>query len=81
MGLTYGRRPHIVLLSSQPLELTYEEIDKMPKLNKTATMELTAFEWKIITIALNEASTMPNASKQLADEITELVAVQTGATI
>ena len=53
----------------------------MPKLNKTATMELTAFEWKIIRIALDEAQTMPNACKQLSDELAELVAVQTGADI
>ena len=45
-------------------------------LRKTATMEFTAFEWKIIVLALNEAQTMPNASKQLGDEIAELVSVQ-----
>jgi hypothetical protein len=43
---------------------------------KTATMELTEFEWKIIGMALSEAQTMPNASKQLAEEIAELIAVQ-----
>jgi hypothetical protein len=53
----------------------------MSKSTKTATMELTKHQWQIITIALNEATTLPNASKQLAAEITELVAVQTGATI
>jgi hypothetical protein len=44
---------------------------------KTATLELTTFEWGIIQIALNEAQTMPNSSKQLSEEISELVAVQT----
>ena len=43
---------------------------------RTATMELTEFEWKIIILALNEAQTLPNRSKVLGEEIAELVAVQ-----
>lgn len=43
---------------------------------QTATMELTAFEWKIIVLALNEAQTLPNRSKVLGEEIAELIAVQ-----
>ena len=42
----------------------------------TATMELTAFEWKVIVLALNEAQTLPNRSKVLGEEIAELIAVQ-----
>lgn len=44
---------------------------------KTATLELSEFRWKLIIIALNEASTMPNASSKLAEELAELVEVQT----
>jgi len=43
---------------------------------RTATMELTEFEWKIIILALKEATTLPNRSKVLGEEIAELVAVQ-----
>jgi hypothetical protein len=43
---------------------------------KTATMELTEFEWKVIGLALNNSSIMPNACKQLAEKLAELVAVQ-----
>ena len=43
---------------------------------KTATMELTEFEWKLIGQALNDSSIMPKASKQLAEKLAELVAVQ-----
>lgn len=39
-------------------------------------MELTEFEWKIIGIALNDSSIMPNTMKQLAEKLAELVAVQ-----
>jgi len=39
-------------------------------------MELTAFEWKVIVLALNEAQTLPNRSKVLGEEIAELIAVQ-----
>lgn len=43
---------------------------------KTATLELTAHQWRIILIALQEAQTMPRASMTLAAEIDELTAVQ-----
>lgn len=43
---------------------------------KTATLELTAHQWRIILIALQEAQTMPRASKALAEDIDELTAVQ-----
>jgi hypothetical protein len=42
----------------------------------TATLELTAHQWRIILIALNEAETMPRACKALAEEIDELTALQ-----
>jgi hypothetical protein len=44
---------------------------------KTATMELTEFEWKIVVIALNDSSIMPFTSRELAEKLAELVAVQT----
>jgi len=43
---------------------------------QTATLELTAHQWRIITIALQEAQTMPRASKALAEDIAELIEVQ-----
>lgn len=43
---------------------------------RTATLELTAHQWRIILIALNEAQTMPRASKALAEDIDELTALQ-----
>lgn len=43
---------------------------------RTATLELTAHQWRIILIALQEAQTMPRASKALAEDIDELTAVQ-----
>lgn len=43
---------------------------------RTATLELTAHQWRIILIALQEAKTMPRASMTLAAEIEELTAVQ-----
>lgn len=43
---------------------------------KTATMELTSLQWGMIILALQEAQTMPKKSKELADELAELVAVQ-----
>lgn len=46
------------------------------KIEQTATLELTAHQWRIIIIALNEAQTMPRASMTLAAEIDELTAVQ-----
>lgn len=46
------------------------------KVEKTATLELTAHQWRIILIALQEAKTMPRASMTLAAEIDELTAVQ-----
>ena len=46
------------------------------KIEQTATLELTAHQWRIILIALNEAQTMPSAAKALAADIDELTAVQ-----
>lgn len=46
---------------------------------KTATMELTSLDWGTIILALQEAQTMPNRSRELADTLAELVAVQIGA--
>lgn len=46
------------------------------KSKRTATLELTAHQWRIILIALNEAQTMPRASKALAEDIDELTALQ-----
>jgi hypothetical protein len=43
---------------------------------QTATLELTAHQWRVIRLALNEAQTAPRASKALAEEIAELVEVQ-----
>ena len=46
------------------------------KIKETATLELTAQEWRIIIIALREAQTAPKMSKALADDIFELIGVQ-----
>lgn len=46
------------------------------KIEQTATLELTAHQWRIIILALKEAQTMPRASTALAEDIDELTAVQ-----
>ena len=46
------------------------------RIKETATLELTAQEWRIIIIALREAQTAPKMSKALADDIHELIDVQ-----
>lgn len=43
---------------------------------KTATMELTSLQWGMIVLALQEAQTMPKKSKELAEQLAELVEVQ-----
>lgn len=43
---------------------------------RTATMELTSLEWKIIILALQEAKTMPKKSQELAESLAELTEVQ-----
>jgi hypothetical protein len=45
---------------------------------KSATLELSSLKWGLIILALNEAQTMPKKSKELAEMLSELVAVQTG---
>lgn len=45
---------------------------------KTATLELSSLKWGMIILALQEAQTMPKKSKELADMLAELVAVQFG---
>jgi hypothetical protein len=51
-------------------------VDKLIAVKQTATLELTAHQWRVITMALNEAQTAPRASRALAEEIAELVEVQ-----
>lgn len=46
------------------------------ELMKTATMELTSLQWGMIVLALQEAQTMPKKSKELAEQLAELVEVQ-----
>jgi hypothetical protein len=43
---------------------------------QTATLELTARQWRVIIIALNEAQTMPRSSRELSADIFELINVQ-----
>lgn len=51
-------------------------VDKLIAVKQTATLELTAHQWRVIIMALNEAQTAPRASRALAEEIAELVEVQ-----
>ena len=46
------------------------------KVEQTATLELTARQWRVIIIALNEAQTMPRSSRELSADIFELINVQ-----
>ena len=52
-------------------------VDKLTAVKQTATLELTSRQWRVIIIALNEAQTAPRASRALAEDIAELVEVQT----
>jgi hypothetical protein len=54
-------------------------VDNFPageRIQETATLELTARQWRVIIIALNEAQTMPRSSRELAADIFELINVQ-----
>jgi hypothetical protein len=46
------------------------------RIQETATLELTARQWRVIIIALNEAQTMPRSSRELSADIFELIGVQ-----
>jgi hypothetical protein len=53
-----------------------DKVAAAERIQETATLELTAREWRIIIIALREAQTAPKMSKALADDIFELIGVQ-----
>ncbi len=57
--------------------MSANSVDNFTAVTQTATLELTAHQWKVIIIALNEAQTAPKASRALAEDIAELVEVQT----